>query len=469
MSVVIEVTFPFGYVHATPWGTHVNEGAVEWPLSPWRLLRGLVATWYARRPDLDRDVVLRLLSGLAVPPAVRVDPRCEASIRAYLPDETYRSGTASPSTDLVIDAFAAVEPGTGLAYRWDVDLDADCRGALDALLTAIPYLGRAESICDAIARHDVADEEGEWLLPGGDAAGDGSRALAPTAPLDFDSLCESIPSMRGDGRLLPAGAGWIRYAVSSPIQPSTRTVRPTPRTDVHAVRLRLRAAAPISMRQSLAVADRVRAAAMAHYGRLAAGGTSETFVGRDEAGERLTGNQHAHWLPVDIDGDGLIDAVVVWAPGGLGSPEVASLGALRRLRFHGGDGLGSVKEAWVAIDAVGRRSAKIGTPAIFGGHDVWRSVTPFLPQRHQKGGRIEDHLVDCVGRELRARGKRTAFELTLDRETNWGLFRRQRSGKGRDVARPGFGMRLQFVEPVEGPICIGLMSHFGMGRFERVV
>ena len=30
----IELTFPAGRYHATPWGRHVNEGAVEWPLLP---------------------------------------------------------------------------------------------------------------------------------------------------------------------------------------------------------------------------------------------------------------------------------------------------------------------------------------------------------------------------------------------------------------------------------------------------
>ena len=32
--------------HATPWDAHVNEGRVEWPPSPWRLLRALVAVGY---------------------------------------------------------------------------------------------------------------------------------------------------------------------------------------------------------------------------------------------------------------------------------------------------------------------------------------------------------------------------------------------------------------------------------------
>jgi CRISPR-associated protein Csb2 len=28
---VIDLYFPASRLHATPWGRHVNEGAVEWP------------------------------------------------------------------------------------------------------------------------------------------------------------------------------------------------------------------------------------------------------------------------------------------------------------------------------------------------------------------------------------------------------------------------------------------------------
>src|SRR5437867_3663314 len=40
--------FPGRRYHATPWGHHVNEGLIEWPPSPWRLLRALLATGYTK-------------------------------------------------------------------------------------------------------------------------------------------------------------------------------------------------------------------------------------------------------------------------------------------------------------------------------------------------------------------------------------------------------------------------------------
>ena len=57
---VLELRFPAGRFHSTPWGRHVNEGAIEWPPSPWRLLRSLIATWYLKaRAEVPDQTVAR--------------------------------------------------------------------------------------------------------------------------------------------------------------------------------------------------------------------------------------------------------------------------------------------------------------------------------------------------------------------------------------------------------------------------
>jgi CRISPR-associated protein Csb2 len=43
MSLTISMRFLTGRAHLHPWQTHHSEGRVEWPPSPWRLLRALVA------------------------------------------------------------------------------------------------------------------------------------------------------------------------------------------------------------------------------------------------------------------------------------------------------------------------------------------------------------------------------------------------------------------------------------------
>ena len=63
---VLQLSFPAGRFHATPWGRHVNEGAVEWPPSPWRIVRALIATWHWKaKADVPEAVMRSLVTALA--------------------------------------------------------------------------------------------------------------------------------------------------------------------------------------------------------------------------------------------------------------------------------------------------------------------------------------------------------------------------------------------------------------------
>ena len=73
MSTTLAIRFPLRRYHANPWDRAVNEGASEWPPSPWRLLRALVATWHTRWPDLPAPVLEGLLD-YAGRPAVLPHP-----------------------------------------------------------------------------------------------------------------------------------------------------------------------------------------------------------------------------------------------------------------------------------------------------------------------------------------------------------------------------------------------------------
>ena len=68
---VLELSFPAGRYHATPWGRHVNEGAVEWPPSPWRIVRALIATWYLKAREIPEDTVCSLVGALSALPTFR--------------------------------------------------------------------------------------------------------------------------------------------------------------------------------------------------------------------------------------------------------------------------------------------------------------------------------------------------------------------------------------------------------------
>src|SRR5271169_2434215 len=101
---VLELHFPAGRYHATPWGRHVNEGAVEWPPSPWRFLRALVAVWKRTLPELPQPEVEPILRVLAAPPDFVLPPASTGHTRHFMP--WFKKGPDDRT--LVFDTFVAV-------------------------------------------------------------------------------------------------------------------------------------------------------------------------------------------------------------------------------------------------------------------------------------------------------------------------------------------------------------------------
>ena len=98
-----------------PVGRHVNEGVLEWPPSPWRILRGIVATWRRTLPDIPSGRVESLLRELASEyPKFHLPVASTAHTRHYMP---YNEG-ARERTTLVIDSFVAIQPGKSLFAVW---------------------------------------------------------------------------------------------------------------------------------------------------------------------------------------------------------------------------------------------------------------------------------------------------------------------------------------------------------------
>jgi CRISPR-associated protein Csb2 len=137
----ISIEFPAGRYHATPWDAHVNEGRVEWPPSPWRLLRALLAVGYTKLgwgeyPDPVASDLIEKLS--AVSPTYTLPAATAAHTRHYMP---IKDGTSK-----VFDAFLRfTDPDARLLIHYDVVLSDDERQVLGKLVAGLTYLGRAES------------------------------------------------------------------------------------------------------------------------------------------------------------------------------------------------------------------------------------------------------------------------------------------------------------------------------------
>lgn len=470
MSTTVAFRFPLGRYHATPWDRSVNEGASEWPPSPWRLLRALVATWYTRWPGLPAPVLDSLLDALGDPPSYWTPPARPGHTRHYLPDLEHRKGEPG-RTDLTLDPFLSVGRRDELLVQWDTNLPEDRRAVLAKLAELIPYLGRADSVCEArlLDADPVPDES--WWRPGASGT-QHARLLAPTPPVSRSALEMTTVEVRKSRRTVPPGTAWVTYGASL-LALTKRQPRRVSGPMVDAIRFFVAGSAPLRSANGILLADEVHRQVGA---RLSSKGVTESrrrqILGSKGAD---SDHQHAHWIPVaDKARRGAnVHALVLWTPGGIAPGEVAAIVPLLKVsgRRGAGDdgydmhGLPALKLLFQAAGPIEQVAPELCAPS-----RGWVSLTPYLPVRHRKRESLDEYVTADVAAELGYRDRPMARITRVD--TAGGLpdlwareFRRYRLNERLARSRPGLGLRLQFDELVTGPLLLGQLSHFGYGIF----
>lgn len=521
--------FPGGRYHATPGGHHVNEGVVEWPPSPWRLVRALVACGYSTQhwgevPPQGRRLVESLSRVL---PEYRLPRAALGHSRHYMPTTKLKEGREE--TTLVLDAFADVGDGV-LWVRWPTRLDEEVQRVFDALVAHLGYVGRSESwVIGESVSDDAPLPQAGRAFPHAEGArpGLGFEQIALTAPDASDSYAtwreaevEAAIKELGfpDGRkrsqaqqkkidaiegaypadlvdCLQRDTAWWRAQKWSRApgcrsalywrEGSALEVGPpsSPRVSgAHRVEMMLLAlTTPSGSRSALpTIARTVPQAELLHralVSKLGFGGEPcPEIVGRDEKGEPLKGHTHAHILPSDLDGDGRLDHILIFAPMGLGARAQRAVRSLRRTYRKGG--VGELQVAVAGVGALndlrcvggGLAQAVDGLLGPSNGAEAWVSTTPFVPPRHlKKNGRSA--LVGQVDAELMQRGLPRAKVEVLDWTNDVRALRHVVRRRQRGPQPPldvGFAVRLLFDTPVVGPICLGYGSHFGLGLFRAL-
>jgi CRISPR-associated protein Csb2 len=437
---MIAISFKFlaGRYHATPWGRHVNEGAVEWPPSPWRILRSLVATWKRTLPDLPQDEVEPILRTLAAAPEFALPPASTGHTRHYMP--WYKKGPDDRT--LVFDTFVVVarepdETGRGwcpapVIARWpDVRLDHVQRQMLGRILTNLNTLGRSESWCEATLLDEDAtggldpiperERRVSKPLDGNDpprgsaivrllcacpeaAFANGEffedrkkkRAKKPVTErvrtadaYDPDwHLCAETLWLHKERWSDPPGSRWVQYVQPSDcfrIEPAARPrASSRARPWVRVVRYALDSTVLPLVTQTLPVAESARRALMSIHGRHTqrggVRGRSPVFAGKDEQGTPLSGHRHAYYLPSDEDGDGRLDHLTIFARDGFGEAERRALDHLRELRV----GRKGEERHPLRLLLLGMGARDEYGPGPLRSSRIWVSATPYLATRHAK-------------------------------------------------------------------------------------
>lgn len=445
--ITFEVYCLAGRFHATPWDRHVNEGVVEWPISPWRILRALIAVgfrklgWDPENPPEEARELIEILS--EEPPHYWLPPASTGHTRHYMPK--YRS-VMDGKTDRVIDAFVAVSPEEPVVVHWpNIELNEDKRQLLSELVSNLSYLGRAESWVEAkvvdvwngepnavpvngqgvavgvenvsllspISSQEYLTWRNDWLDAARNNLLQEKRLKAEAKGKDpgkvrltsnensnieeslggtvFDTMLADTGDLQAAGWNRPPGSRSVDYsrpANSFTITPAKKTFKkkqsPTvARFDLAAESVQ----ADVRPRlvDSLYIADYMRKALMSLSGHDNDGVPSKTFSGKSEDGQPLNGHQHAFFLPVDDDNDGRIESLVVYAPKGFSGLDQVAMGRLRKLWQHGGrPGLFPVLVGTGLPEDFGGLDTAKGQSPVLAEACIWESRTPFVLMRHPK-------------------------------------------------------------------------------------
>jgi CRISPR-associated protein Csb2 len=499
--VSIAIRFLAGRYHATGWDHHVNEGLPEWPPAPFRILRALTAASYRLDPRPSQDEVIVLLNALSADPVYALPPTSQGHTRHFMP--TYRTTTK------VFDSFIAVGDGAGersgeIVVSWPgVKLGPQETELLVRLLGALGYLGRAESWVECELVDDANSPANTRPLAPDESVDHETRLLACESPASYESwrrgflaadpktkfpppaslwevLHTDTGRLHAEGWSSPPGTRWVRYGFDAhPFRCSLRraaaragSIKPT------IARYALHSSVLPRIVEALSIGERMRQALMAHS-RDEAGISHRLFLGRDDTGAPLKGQRHAFFLPEDADGDGFVEHIVVWARDGFDPRSERALRSVERLWGNSGH------EIWLVLANIGatsdigtsKRSPLPGASTVIGPGTRWRSVTPFVPQRHTKlrGGRWIDSPEDQLRRSLEQLGLTPTHISPLPEARvagsalAWHRFRRRRlTGGGSLGDGRGVGFELSFAESVSGPIAVGYGAHFGLGCFEAI-
>lgn len=474
MTTVASFEFVAGKYHATPWGRHVNEGAIEWPPSPWRLMRALISTGFNRLGWTDGipAEARQLLSKLAEqPPRYYLPPANASHSRHYLP-------LFDGKTTKVLDTFAVLSDP--LLVEWPAVLNATERSLLGSLLEAMPYLGRAESWVQAkltdvapVPRHvrwcspskqppSVGYERTDLLSPlpsAGYAAWraehvansarvrleqEAAKALErnkkPPSQLNAKQLeaiesrypvdlCEMLrvdtSTLQSEGWSVPPGTRWLTYwrpldSLESLTREQRRQTGDAADTVLFAVSSRSVSGRTLQpLRRALQVAERLHRT-LARSADGASALTIRQLVGRDEKNQKSLGHAHAYVLPfaahaseqtLERHDAAAIDHIIIHIRNGMSEESRAIVESDLRSIY--------AREATLRLVPVWTGSAtSLDRLTLARESRIWVSHTPYVCPRYLKqAGRHS--LFGQIEEELQSLGIKGLEEVEFETRDGW--------------------------------------------------
>lgn len=497
MQLILEQTFPLGRFHATPWKIFpYDDPHGEWPPSPWRLVRAVLARSY----QLDREIAdsteahakLReeLVRAFAtsqvtweLPPSSWRGP----GLRQYHPAEFKRvpasakePGMMAYNTTKVLDNFWVTANGTAAPVIWHFDgpdWTLPLLAHLDACLARMTYFGRAESITE-IRRTEAVPSTGEpvSLSPRRSGKAVPVLALQPDATLAQLEATTDAPSVKDTN--IPPGSRWM-YAERPPRPQTRRAKQPMPELPpTNLIQFAIGCNVAPRYKDTVRITERFRERALnclerifgippkAKWPTLAFELRQKVynFAGKDADGNPAKGHNHVSFL---LCGEASTPSrLCLWRSEPFTPEEQRAIlnAATSPLPLN------YDSDSWT-ITLVPLDKLVPPPPGLCGKPSrVWETLTPYVPPLHvhDRKGRVKDEcsVEKQVSDELAERVNTAPATITVE-DAGWvKVHRKMSQGTGQTNAdKRGYRINLTFKEPVCGPISLGSSSHFGLGFF----
>ncbi len=414
--VAIRFNFLSGRYHANPWGNHVNDGQVEWPPSPWRLMRALIAGAF-RLPEGERESALALLRELnRVNPSYRVPKTTASHTRFYGPNME-----KPDSTTKLLDTFIVFDSDESyIDISWPVNPDTDL---LNRIIGQISYLGRSESWVFAhTLDHDIEPN----IVP------DRSGTIRVLRANDFDVLMKTTDEFRQEGWTLPPSSQWVFYKNLGIVHKPKKTKL------THELVFELSGKNLPRAGELVRISERLRSSIFRAFSKQDKPIPS-SLHGKDEDGNPLKDNQHAMFLPIIRKGK--IVAIRVRCQMGFDSDTMSVLQRKFVVR------LGN-QEYWarpVSLSAFPSEKAS----------RVLQTTTPFLLP-YSKGS-VEKQVEKLLGEKPES----LFFHVWTDQDL------RRSKDRHSMTRKVGYFLNVTLKDP-SGPRSIGYGSHFGLGQLSPI-
>jgi CRISPR-associated protein Csb2 len=413
----------------------------------------------------------------------------------------------------VFDTFVQIAPKRWIDVLWPIELSALQCQLLTTLLASMNYFGRGESLVEAALLPEAVEHlpinarpltDGEPIM----AEEEPIRLLAPetteqfaawlakqASPISksrrktkgpyalpsslFKALLADTGQLKAAGWSQPPGSRWINYARQADVfhlapqrTPVPRDLRPT------VARFAVVSDVPPRITEALSLGERFHRALVSRC-------PASVFTGCNAAGQPLaTGHQHAFYLSECDTLRGTVKFFTVYAPMGFDGEARQALEQLRQTWGFGGHQLQLILLGTGEPKDFGGENASAGHSLPLSISQEWISLTPFVPTRHLKTRKNGAPKVDANGiaigspehdlsRLLHEQGFPEPTKVVpvphlqlAHQRIHWLAFQRtRRNGSGSKAGERGYGFRISFAKPVQGPIAVGYGAHFGLGLF----